>query len=89
MFHRWGCGGVAVGLWLFHFRFLWERRWIILLGVLLISAYTLPLDGWAVARGWGGFNPAYVSGIYLFGGSLLWRRLSSGSAPPLLRFLPC
>lgn len=68
-------GSTAVVLWLFHFRFLWERRWIILLGVLLISAYALPLDGWAVARGWGGFNPAYVSGIYFFGGSLLLEEL--------------
>lgn len=64
-------GGVAVALWLFHFRFLWERRWGILLGTLLVSAYALPLDAWAVARGWGGFNPSYVSGIYFFGGSLL------------------
>lgn len=64
-------GGVTVVLWLAHFRFLWERRWIILIGALLISAYALPLDAVAVARGWGGFNPAYVSGIYFFGGSLL------------------
>jgi len=64
-------GGVAVVLWLFHFRFLWERRWRILLGTLLVSAYALPLDAWAVARGWGGFNPAYVSGAYVFGSSLL------------------
>lgn len=64
-------GGVAVVLWLFHFRFLWERRWGILLGTLLISVSALPLDAWAVARGWGGFYPVYVSGIYFFGGSLL------------------
>lgn len=64
-------GGVAVVLWLSHFRFLWERRWIILLGVLLVSVYALPLDAVAVARGWGGFNPDYVSGVYFFGGSLL------------------
>ncbi|MBU4226409.1 MAG: hypothetical protein KKC71_11400 [Chloroflexi bacterium] len=64
-------GGVTIVLWPAHFRFLWERRWIILLGTLLVSAYALPLDAWAVARGWGGFNPAYVSGIYFFGGSLL------------------
>lgn len=63
-------GGVAVVLWLFHFRFLWQRRWGILFGTLLVSAYALPLDAWAVAQGWGGFNPAYVSGIYFFGGSL-------------------
>ena len=64
-------GGVATVLWLAHFRFLWKRRWGILLGTLLVSGYALPLDAWAVARGWGGFNPAYVSGIYFFGGSLL------------------
>lgn len=64
-------GGVALVLWLFHFRFLWERRWIILLGAVLVSAYALPIDALAVARGWGGFNPAYVSGVYFFGGSLL------------------
>ena len=64
-------GGVAVVLWLSHFRFLWERRWMILLGVLLVSVYALPLDAAAVARGWGRFNPDYVSGIYFFGGSLL------------------
>lgn len=64
-------GSVASVLWFFHARFLWERRWIILLGVLLICAYALPLDAWAVANGWGGFNPRYVSGIYFFGGSLL------------------
>lgn len=64
-------GGVAAVLWLAHFRFLWQRRWGILLGALLVSAYALPLDAWAVANGWGGFNPAYVSGVYFFGGSLL------------------
>lgn len=64
-------GGVAVVLWLSHFRFLWERRWMILLGILLVSVYALPLDAVAVARGWGGFNPDYVSGNYFFGGSLL------------------
>lgn len=64
-------GGVAIVLWAFHFRFLWERRWGTLLGTLLVSAYALPLDAWAVARHWGGFNPAYVSGIYFFGDSLL------------------
>lgn len=64
-------GGVAAVLWLVHFRFLWKQRWGILLGTLLVSAYALPLDAWAVAHGWGGFNPAYVSGVYFFSGSLL------------------
>ncbi len=64
-------GGVATVLWAFHFRFLWERRWGILLGALLVSVYALPLDAWAVARHWGGFNSAYVSGIYFIGDSLL------------------
>ncbi len=64
-------GGVAFVLWAFHFRFLWQRRRAILLGTLIVSTYALPLDALAVARGWGGFNPAYVSGIYFFGGSLL------------------
>lgn len=64
-------GGVALVLWVFHLQFLWKRRWRILLGVLIVSAYALPLDAWAVARGWGGFNPAYVSGVYFFGNSLL------------------
>lgn len=64
-------GGVAFVLWAFHFHFLWSRRWRILLGVALVSAYALPLDALAVARGWGGFNPAYVSGVYFFGGALL------------------
>ena len=64
-------GGVAFVLWAFHFHFLWQRRWVILLGTLIVTAYALPLDALAVARGWGGFNPAYVSGIYFFGGSLL------------------
>jgi hypothetical protein len=58
-------------LWLFHFRFLWERRGPILIGTLLISAYALPLDAWAVANGWGGFYPAYVSGVYFLSHSLL------------------
>jgi lycopene cyclase domain-containing protein len=64
-------GGVAFVLWAFHFHFLWQRRWVILLGTLMVSTYALPLDAIAVARGWGGFNPIYVSGIYFFGGSLL------------------
>lgn len=64
-------GGVAIVLWAFHFRFLWQRRRVILLGTLIVSLYALPLDAFAVARGWGSFNPAYVSGIYFFGGSLL------------------
>jgi hydrogenase/urease accessory protein HupE len=55
-------GGVAFVLWAFHFRFLWQRRWVILLGTLIVTAYALPLDAVAVAHGWGGFNPAYVSG---------------------------
>lgn len=64
-------GGVAFVLWAFHFRFLWQRRWAILLGTAIIAAYALPLDAIAVRRGWGGFNPAFVTGIYFFGGSLL------------------
>ncbi len=64
-------GGVFFVLWAFHFRFLWARRWRIFLGSALVSAYALPLDAFAVAHHWGGFNPEYVSGIYLFGGSLL------------------
>lgn len=64
-------GSVALVLWLFHFRFLWERRRVILLGVLLVSVYALPLDAVAVANSWGGFNQDYVSGIYFFSDSLL------------------
>jgi lycopene cyclase domain-containing protein len=64
-------GGVAFVLWAFHFRFLWHHRKVITLGTSIVTAYALPLDAIAVARGWGGFNPAYVSGIYFFGGSLL------------------
>ena len=64
-------GGVAFVLWAFHFRFLWKRRWRILLGTGLVSVYALPLDAFAVAHHWGGFNPEYVSGIYFFGGTLL------------------
>lgn len=64
-------GGVAAVLWLFHFRFLWARRQSILLGTLLISSLGLPLDALAVARGWGGFNPAVVSDVYFFNGALL------------------
>jgi hypothetical protein len=44
---------------------------LILLGVFIISAYALPLDALAVARGWGGLNPSYVSGVYFFGSLLL------------------
>jgi lycopene cyclase domain-containing protein len=64
-------GGVAFVLWAFHFRFLWARRWRILLGVVLISAYTLPMDALAISQGWGGFNPAYISGIYFLDRALL------------------
>lgn len=64
-------GSVAFVLWLIHFRFLWARWRQILLGVLLVSVYALPIDALAVANDWGGFNPAYVSGIYFFDGSLL------------------
>lgn len=64
-------GGVAFVLWALHFHFLWARRHRILLGVLLISTYALPMDALAVANGWGGFNPAYVSGVYFFNSSLL------------------
>lgn len=64
-------GSVAAVLWLSHLRFLWARRWRILLGTLMVSAYSLPLDAWAVAHGWGRFNPEYVSGIYFFRHSLL------------------
>jgi lycopene cyclase domain-containing protein len=64
-------GGVAFVLWAFHLRFLWARRWRILLGLVLVSVYTLPMDALAVSLGWGGFNPAYVSGIYFLDGVLL------------------
>jgi len=64
-------GEVAVVLWLFHFPFLWKRRRPVLIGTLLVSLYALPIDAWAVANGWGGFNPAYVTGVYFFGGALL------------------
>lgn len=64
-------GGVALVLWLFHFRYLWERRQVILISTVLVSLYALPIDAWAVAHGWGGFNPDYVSGIYFFGSLLL------------------
>lgn len=64
-------GSVALVLWAIHFHFLWARWRRILLGVVLVSAYALPMDAIAVAKGWGGFNPVYVSGIYFFDGSLL------------------
>ncbi len=63
-------GGVAFVLWAFHFRFLWRMRWRILLGMLLVCAYTLPMDALAVAWKWGAFNPAYVTGITFFNGAL-------------------
>ena len=69
-------GGVTFVLWALHFRFLWMRRRRILLGILLVSAYALPMDALAVANGWGGFNPAYVSGIYFFDGSLLLEEIT-------------
>ena len=64
-------GGVAFVLWVFHFNFLWARRWRILLGSVIFSLYALPLDACAVAFHWGWFNPAYVSGVYFLGGSVL------------------
>lgn len=64
-------GGVAFVLWAFHFRFLWKRRWRILLGVVLVSAYALPLDALAISRGWGRFNPDYITNVYFFGNALL------------------
>ncbi len=63
-------GGVAVVLWAFHFRFLWQMRGRILLGMALVCAYTLPMDALAVAWRWGGFNPAFITGITFFHGSL-------------------
>lgn len=63
--------GVGFVLWIFHLPFLRSSWRQILLGVLLVSAYTLPIDALSAPSGWGGINQAYVSGIYLFGGSLL------------------
>jgi lycopene cyclase domain-containing protein len=63
-------GGVAFVLWVFHLRFLWRRRWWILLGTGIVTVYALPMDAAAIALHWGGFNPQYVTGIYFFGGSL-------------------
>ncbi len=63
-------GAVTVMLWGFHFRFLWKMRGRILLGMALVCAYTLPMDALAVAWQWGGFNPAYVTGIAFFHGTL-------------------
>ena len=61
---------VAFLLWALHFRFLWQRRSRILIGVALVTVYALPLDALGVVRGWGRFNPAYVTGITFFGGAL-------------------
>lgn len=63
-------GGVAFVLWVFHFRYLWSLRYRILVGVLIVSMYALPIDALAVRKGWGGFNPAYITGITFFGGIL-------------------
>ncbi len=63
-------GGVAFVLWAFHFRALWRLRYRILLGVLTVLVYALPMDALAVRRGWGGFNPAFITGITFFGGAL-------------------
>lgn len=63
-------GGVAFVLWAFHFCDLWRLRYRILLGVLIVSVYALPMDALAVQRGWGGFNPAFITGVTFFGGAL-------------------
>lgn len=63
-------GGVALALWAFHFRYLWSLRYRILLGVLIVTVYALPMDTLAVSNGWGGFNPAYITGITFLGGAL-------------------
>jgi lycopene cyclase domain-containing protein len=63
-------GAVAFVLWIFHLRFLWRRRWWILLGTAIVTVYALPMDAAAIALHWGGFYPQYVTGITFFGGSL-------------------
>ena len=63
-------GGVAFVLWIFHFRYLWSLRYRILFGVLIVTVYALPMDALAVRKSWGGFNPAYITGIIFFGGAL-------------------
>jgi hypothetical protein len=45
------------------------------MGTLLVSAYALPLDAYAVYRGWGWFNPAFVTGITFFRGTLYLEEL--------------
>ncbi len=77
-------GGVAFILWAFHFIFLWRRRYAVLTGTVIVTAYALPLDAFAVAQGWGGFNPAYVSGILLF-----WRFAPVGRNPLLAGYVFC
>ena len=63
-------GAVAFVLWAFHFRFLWAHRFQIVLGMILVTAYALPLDAIAVWKGWGSFNPVFVTGIRFFQGTL-------------------
>lgn len=63
-------GIVAFVLWAFHFRYLWSQRYRILIGALIVAVYALPMDALAVRNDWGGFNPAYISGIAFLGGTV-------------------
>jgi len=63
-------GGVVFVLWVFHFRYLWSLRYRVLIGVVIVTVYALPMDSLAVRNDWGGFNPAYITGITFLRGAL-------------------
>ena len=57
--------GMALTIvWGLHYRRLWRQRWRILAVTGIVAVYAGALDAWAVAQGWGGFDPRYVTGIW-------------------------
>jgi lycopene cyclase domain-containing protein len=51
--------------WGLHYRRLWRQRWRILAATAVVTLYACTLDAWAVAQRWGGFDPRFITGIWL------------------------
>ena len=66
-------GSALIFVVLFHFPILWRQWRALALATALVVVYGAALDAWAIANGWGWFNPALTSGIWF--GSLLLEEL--------------
>jgi hypothetical protein len=64
--------GLALAIeWGLHYRRLWRQRWRILAVTGIVTVYACGLDAWAVARGWGWFDPLALEELTFWIGTSL------------------